>query len=205
MPVLYKSYGLPGGLERGKKYRGKKFHDDLRVNPIAPGALGKAYLDKIESILSQIIKTQMINIRKSAKWWREVPDASATCMVMGHMFPLHFQDSRAQAFSDFTAVSDNASLIDEANHPKFILFVGYQKAPHILIKQAEKLVVNLVYFGVEPAPTSVVVPNILYINPFWPLSDACVSIPCYDIPILPASGVIQASIYWAIAAERQRQ
>jgi hypothetical protein len=29
MPVLYQSYGLPGGPERGKKYEGKKFHEDL--------------------------------------------------------------------------------------------------------------------------------------------------------------------------------
>ena len=38
MPVLYQSYGLPGGLDRAKKYQGKKFHDDLTITPIAPGA-----------------------------------------------------------------------------------------------------------------------------------------------------------------------
>jgi hypothetical protein len=27
-------------------------------------------------------------------------------------------------------------------------------------------------------------------------------VPGYDIPILPASGVIQAAIYWTIASER---
>jgi hypothetical protein len=31
MPVLYQSYGLPGGPERGKKYEGKKFHEDLTI------------------------------------------------------------------------------------------------------------------------------------------------------------------------------
>ena len=34
------------------------------------------------------------------------------------------------------------------------------------------------------------------------VSDACVRVPGYDVPILPASGVIQAAIYWALASER---
>jgi hypothetical protein len=37
MPVLYQSYGLPGGPERAKKYQGKRFHDDLTIKPIPGG------------------------------------------------------------------------------------------------------------------------------------------------------------------------
>ena len=33
-------------------------------------------------------------------------------------------------------------------------------------------------------------------------ADGCVTLPGYDIPILPASGVVQAAIFWSIAAER---
>ena len=45
--------------------------------------------------------------------------------------------------------------------------------------------------------------RVIYINPYWPINDNCVSVPGYDIPILPASGVIDAAIYWAIRAESQ--
>ncbi len=51
MPVLYQSYGLPGGLERGKNYRGKRFHDDLTIKPIPAEVLGREYLDQIEGML----------------------------------------------------------------------------------------------------------------------------------------------------------
>ena len=44
MPTLYKSYGLPGGYERAKKYEGTRFHDDLSIQPIAAGVLEKEYL-----------------------------------------------------------------------------------------------------------------------------------------------------------------
>ena len=54
MPVLYQSYGLPGGYERAKKYQGKRFHDDLSIKPVAAGVLGKEYLERIHGILAQI-------------------------------------------------------------------------------------------------------------------------------------------------------
>ena len=46
--------------------------------------------------------------------------------------------------------------------------------------------------------------NTLYANPHWPIEDACVQLPGYDTPILPASGVIQSTIYWSIVAEAER-
>ena len=92
MPVLYQSYGLPGGPERGKKYQGKKFHDDLSVKPIAPGVLGREYLDQIQRMLAKINETQMPKILQAARWWSDVPKASATTLFTGHMFPRHAQD-----------------------------------------------------------------------------------------------------------------
>ena len=53
MPVLYQSYGLPGGPERGKKYQGKKFHDDLTIKPVPAEVLGQEYLDRIEQLLAK--------------------------------------------------------------------------------------------------------------------------------------------------------
>jgi hypothetical protein len=62
--------------------------------------------------------------------------------------------------------------------------------------------VKLVYFDVQPAQPPEPASNILYLDPGWPLADGCVTVPGYDAPILPASGVIQAAVYWTIASER---
>jgi hypothetical protein len=70
-PVLYQSYGLPGGPERGKKYQGEKFHEDLSVNPIPSGVLGREYLDQIQRMLAKINETQMPKILQAAR--SEVP------------------------------------------------------------------------------------------------------------------------------------
>ena len=108
----------PGGTERGKKYEGKRFHADLSVKPVAAGVLGREYLDQVQKMLAKIDETQLQKIRQAARWWRDVPKASATTLFTGHMFPRHAQDPRALQFSDFAAVpaGEDKALLD-AGHP----------------------------------------------------------------------------------------
>lgn len=202
MPVLYQSYGLPGGPERGKKYKGKRFHDDLTLKPIAADVLGRDYLNQIERMLSSIENTQMPKIFQAAKWWKQA--RSATTLVTGHMFPRHGQDPRALPMCSFSVVPawENKDLLDASHPPAFVLHLGYQFAPQKLVDQAKAMEVRLVYSDVQPAQPPEPASNILYIDPAWPLADGCVVLQGYDIPILPASGVVQAAIYWSIASER---
>ena len=186
--------------------RGRRFHDDLSVKPIAPGVLGREYLDQVQRMLAKINATQMPKILQAAKWWSDVPKASATTLFTGHMFPRHAQDPRAVQFSDFAAVpaGEDKGLLDAGHPPRFVLCLGYQFAPRKLLDQAKALGVKLVYSDVEPAQPPEPASNILYIDPAWPLADGCVTVPGYDVPILPASGVVQAAIYWTIASERAK-
>jgi hypothetical protein len=62
--------------------------------------------------------------------------------------------------------------------------------------------VKLVYTTVQSAKPAEPAGNILYLDPGWPLMDGCVRVPDYDVPILPASGVVQAGIYWSIVSAR---
>jgi hypothetical protein len=206
MPVLYQSYGLPGGPERGKKYQGKRFHDDLSVKPIAPGVLGGEYADRIQRMLTKINATQVPKILQAARWWSDVPTASATTLFTGHMFPRHAQDPRALRISDFAAVPawEDKEILDAGHPPAFVLCLGYQFAPQKLLDQARALGVKLVYSVVQPAQPPEPASNILYLDPAWPLADGCVTVTGYDVPILPASGVVQAAIFWTIASERAR-
>lgn len=199
-PVLYQSYGLPGGRERATKYQGKRFHDDPRIKPIAAAELGGQYLQQLDRMLARI-EAQMPKIRKAAQWRRQA--ASATTLFTGHMFPRHAQDARAPALSDLAAVAawEDKELLETNHPPDFVLYIGYQFAPKKLIAQAREMKLKLVYSDVQPNEPAEPASNILYIDPAWPMADGCVNVPDYDVPILPASGVVQAAIYWAIASE----
>lgn len=204
MPILYQSYGLPGGPQRGEKYARKRFHDDLTIKPIAPGILGRDYLDQIDRMLAKLHDTQMPKMLQAAKWWGQVSKASAMTLVTGHMFPRHGQDPRTPPLCGLVAAPawENKDLLDTNHPPSFVLYLGYQFAPLKLVDQAKAMGVKLVYCDVQPAQPAEPASNILYIDPAWPLTDGCVSVPGYDIPILPASGVVQAAIYWTIASEQ---
>lgn len=200
MPVLYQSYGLPGGRERAAKYQGKKFHNDLKIEAIAAGVLGNEYLDQIQRMLSWIQESEVPRINRAAEWWRHAK--SATALVTGHMFPAHGEDPRTIHICDFAGVPawENRELLE--THPsEFVLYLGYQFAPQKLLDEAKRARVKLVYSDVQPGRPAEPSDNILYIAPAWPLTDGCVKAPGYDIPILPASGVMQAAIYWTIAAK----
>jgi hypothetical protein len=203
MPVLYQSYGLPGGPERGKKYQGKKFHDDLTVPAIAAGVLGRQYLDQIERMLANL-RTQMPKIQQAASWWGQ--SKTATTFGTGHIFPRHYQDARGVPRCEFSTAPawEDKDLLDANRPPQFVFYLGYQFAPRKLLEQARTMPVKLVYSDVQANQPPEPATNILYIDPGWPLSDGCVTVPGYDVPILPASGVVQAAIYWTIASERGR-
>lgn len=203
MPVFYQSYGMPGGRQRDDKYKGRKFHDDLQVKPVPAGVLGGAYLDKIDVCLAGL-QQQQEKIDTAAKWWSDTPKGGEQIFIIGHMFPKNFQDSRLELDAQFTVAPpwDDKELLDEKNPPKFVLYLGYQYAPHKLIEQARRLNVKMVYSDVQPDKPAPPAENIVYINPGWPLDDGCVSVAGYDTPILPASGVITAATFWQILSEK---
>ena len=154
-------------------------------------------------MLTKIGSTQMPKILQAARWWGQT--ASTTTLVTGHMFPRHAQDPRSIAPGTLVAVSarDDNNLLDASQPPQFVLYLGYQFAPERLLRQAKARGVKLVYTDVQPGQPPEPATNILYLDPAWPLADGCVTIAGYDVPILPASGVVQAVIYWAIASERE--
>ncbi len=151
-------------------------------------------------MLARLEETEMPRMDRAAGWWRNAK--SATALVTGHIFPAHGQDPRTIHICDFVRVParEDKSLL-AANPPEFVLYLGYQFAPQKLLNKAQPAGIKLVYTDVQPGQPAEPSENILYIAPAWPLTDACVNVPGYDIPILPASGVVQAAIYWTIAAK----
>jgi hypothetical protein len=207
MPILYLSYGLPGGLERGRKYQGQRTHEDQSIRPISAGTLGQAYLGQIQSALTGIQSRQMSNLVRAAAAWRSVPASAATTLVIGHLFPRHLQDPRVRTFSAFVSAPATGRLEAEQERllGQFNLYLGYQYAPQSLIDRTRTNGTCLVYASVQPGQSPAEAEKVIYLEPGWPLTDACVTVPGYDIPILPASGVVQAAIYWSLVAEREQR
>ena len=202
MPVHYWSHGLTGGRDRTNRYAGKIFHDDFDIKAIPAGILGHAYLDTVKSCLFSFRSSQMTKLKRAATWYRRgLRTHQATTLTIGHFFPGHIMDSRAP--QAITLHESNGLLITQAPETdlqpgQFVFYLGYQFAPSRLINESLTQGYRLVYLTVKPGEPA---ENIIHLCPGWPLDDGCVRVPGYDVPILPASGVINAAIYWAFLAE----
>ena len=202
MPVHYMSYGLPDGFAWGKKYKGQTFHDDFQIVPVKSGLLGSAYLNVIETAVNSLRTDQIADIRRASQWWKGTEKEDITVLHIGHLYPAHIQDPRAPQQFNRNASNIGRSSIDQApRRQMLVLALSYQLAPEPIIEQAKTSGMKFVYNSVTPADPAEPAENIIYIKPGWPLPDACVNVPGYDIDILPASGAINAITYWSILSD----
>jgi hypothetical protein len=197
MPVMYQSYGLPGGRERGARYHGQMFHSDMTVPPIASGVLGNAYLDQIERSIAAVRDENVETFPIAGAWIAETGSTDACALqVVGHMFPGHYLDERTPQLFE--------STVGEGKLPpssaRMVVAIEYQQPQQLLIDGANLRRHKLIYSSVQRARDDST-PSVIYINPRFPMDDACVKAPGYDISILPASGVMQAAVYWSIIGE----
>jgi len=200
MPVLFQSYWRPGGLERANQYRGRMFHYPMPpgVGPIAAGELGGGYLAEITCCIEELKRESCPAAFPSAgRWVRERGTLAAALLVDGHMFPEHYQDVRApRPFANMSFPLRSPP----PNYPPLVLLIGYQNPAQLIIDASYIYRRKLIYTSVQRGRDDNG-ENIIYIDPHWPMDDGCVQPQGYDIPILPASGVAQAAIYWSILAE----
>ena len=202
MPVHYMSYGLPGGRERAEKYNGQMFHEDFQIVPVKSGLLGSAYLNVIETAVNSLRTERTAAIHQAGQWWQQTKKENVFLLTIGHLFPAHLQDSRApQEFNRIFPSAAHNGIDPPPNKEMFVLALSYQLPPKTIIEQAKASGMKFVYNSVTPADPAEPAKNIIYIKPGWPLPDACVKVPGYDIDILPASGAINAIIYWSILAD----
>ena len=202
MPVCYKSYGLPGGMERARKYMNRVFHDDFKIHPIKAGLIGKAYLKVIKSSLRYLRRQQIRKIHRAAKWWLATPTKDVSVLHIAHLFPEHLQDPRTPQLYNQIACNIGPQPLGQTPRPQMLVIsLSYQQAPKAIIDQAKTSGMKFIYSSVRHPSPAEPADNIIYLKPNWTLPDACVKVPGYDVDILPASGALNAVIYWSILAD----
>jgi len=183
------------------------------VPPIAASDLAAAYLSEIATCLGALRDRQVGVIGEAAK-------ACADVIARGshiHAFLIsHFPCHQAGAPGDLGFMRrldithgetpDLAELQDVLQSGDLFFFLGYYRRPVPAYELARRRGCRIVEVitGTDEAATdesalSWPVPDYV-IEPGWPYTDALVTLPGYDIRILPASGIVQTAIYWTILA-----
>jgi hypothetical protein len=206
MPVVYESIGSYGGFSRIQQYRGNgiDYHVEHEVPPIPPGEIANAYVNRVSAMLRRVEEEQCEQLERVGSWVREAKkEGKRTLMYsMGHLFPAEVE--RTDIGTLFESAVWNAGFLSwkppDHDHAEgdVLVHIGYQHPPLRLLERAFPKGAKTAYVSVRPHRDYPSGERVVWIDPMWSWPDACVPIEGYDIPALPASGVINGAIAWEI-------
>ena len=216
MPAMYQSVLVPGARERDLAFRGQKFHQDHSVPAIPAGQLGLAYLKILGELYSSLSKEEVGAIEEVAQACLKVrrDGYQVHAWLVSH-YP-HWQPGAPgdpQLIRPFERISGEVPQVEEllaALEPgDLFFFLGYYRRPVEVYEAARSAGAKIVEVisGMGKPETAPPQPDYI-IQPKWPFGDALLTVPNYDVKIMPGSGAVQASIWWAVVgsmvAERER-
>ena len=207
MPVIYETIGLYGGFQRIAKFeaQGIYWHEPHAVPAIPPGALGLSYTTTVSDMLERVEREMGPRIALAAAWSAEARAAGKRTIMynMGHMFPHEVAETEIATLFEpdvwYSGFSQMTPPEDFYGPGDVLLHIGYQHPPYELLPRAKHAGAKVAYVDILqhrdfPNNDS----DVLWIDPMWPWVDGVVTIPNYDVPACPASGVINAAIAWEI-------
>ena len=206
MPTLYQSVLVPGARKRDKAIIHLRFHKNHNVPPIPPGQLGRNYLKEIALIFQKLRDEEAPAINKVAAACNKIRKEGH--QIHAYLIP-HFPVHQAGAPGDpkfmrrLDVINGETPNVEELQRKlqsgDLFFFLGYYRRPTGSYETARRAGAQIVevIVGTDAPPSDAVTPDYV-IHPRWPYRDALVAVPNYDIKILPSSGIVQTSIFWAV-------
>ena len=205
MPVMYETIGAYGGNGRIVLYKNGEipFHTDITVQPVPSGHISEGYIHTICAMLARVEREEYEKLKTLGRWAREAHSEGKTLYMysMGHLFPDEVEAS--EIGSAFTSGVWNAGFRHPTPAHEFlegdlVVHIGYQHPPQDLLRKARDARARVGYVSLYPDRDYTQDPGVIWIDPMWPWSDACVPIEGYDVSVLPASGLVNGAIAWEI-------
>jgi hypothetical protein len=205
MPVIFETIGAYTGYARMARYNHGEtaFHDDMTVPPVAAGTLANRYADAVAAMLHRVEHEQRDNLDRAGVWAREAKAQGKRLILysMGHLFPDEIGKTAIGALfhSDGWNAGFHGPKPDDTYHEgDFVVLIGYQQPPDDLLRKARPAGARVVYLALRGDRDFLRDPGTIWIDPMWDWPDACVVIEGYDVPILPASGIVNGAIAWEL-------
>ena len=209
MPIMMKSGMMLDGAAWNTRYAGAQFHDDVTVPPVAPGELGRRYLERIRYMLARLRNTELAHLQKMAANINAELRAGKKTVVasMGHMgmnFIGRFDDALWAVNNEVSdGLESQMKSYDKSPDGALVLrlgYVGLHRELHALFQRKQQ---SVMLIAAENPRAEFAIPAgyELRVDPGFAFGDACVSIPGYPLPILPPSGVLQVAAYECINVE----
>lgn len=207
--AVYLSIHLDEGRKRYKRTKGLLFEPGLKAEPVPKGQLAKTFLGHVRASLEAIQKRELGNVRKAAAWIRAARAAGHNVyrQLHGHLPPHEagvpgdpgcFTHTVRPPLGEKGA----AWVREHLRKGDVYLLVGYQQNEDAMSAAANALGARTIFLtSLPPAAQRAKHPLHLYVDPHWPLTDACLELPGYDVRACPLSAILGLTCYYAIGAE----
>jgi hypothetical protein len=201
MPTAFVSGAMPGGGERNGLFRKTPFHESTDVTITSLDNLPQRYLDAVANALFAMRQTQGESFVRGAQILRGAQARGHRVVVgyLGHMFPYELNGPRRPDWKVAAKTQVDATVPPELQDGDAFLFLGYQGFPYDLTSALQaRNIKSIVTTSRPPLDKWKTSADIVYINPFWEVPDAAVSLHGYDVDLFPISGIMQGTIYWQL-------
>jgi hypothetical protein len=209
--AVYLSIHLDPGLRRYKRTEGLLFEPQIQPEPVAQGRYARQFLGQVGNALRAVEAGEVAKIRRAGQWIRQAKATGHQVVrhLEGHL-PLHEvgRPGDPDCFTGLSKADDEAAVkwVRENLHPGDVyLLLGYQQNEDALSSAANAAGARTIFLtsrgpGKEQSQSA----GHLYIDPHWPLTDACLDLPGYDVKACPLSAILGLSAYYAICAEAEQ-
>lgn len=206
MPVMYETIGAVGATMRNTRLQeaGSPFHTGMDVPPVAPGVLGGRYIDAVTSMLRRLERAHRHDLNQAGAWAAAAKADGATLYMlsMGHLFPGEVGESAIGTLFEsapYYAGFRTWAVPDLPYGPgDVVMHIGYQHPPSPLLARVRERGGRAVYLSILGDRDYARDPDVIWLDPMWTWPDSCVEVEGYEIPILPASGVVNAAVAWEL-------
>jgi uncharacterized phosphosugar-binding protein len=202
LPTVWQSIRVPGSPERNARFRELKFIAE-KPTPVPAGKLGYDYINGLVVLTKQIWKADEASILKAGKLAAESRKAGGSlhAVFLGHALGVQRGcEGDPGLFEVYTGgPMDSKDFVLGVGYDMLVRDTGFKAALDSAVAAGAKRAWSFTDYSAEDVQS--IPPGDIYINQRWALGDASVSVPGYDVKILPPSGVIGEFLFWAINAE----
>jgi len=216
MPNYWLSFAIdePRGYWRARKYsegtdyhQQPSFHTHFCVPPVEPEVIGRTYISRLRSYLDRLENWPDLGEISDRIAARIRAGKTVHFFFIGHIFPrIVPEDQRDYLLKLLSSrFSDRVRALEEKGHEGDMLFLLCMPT------YDDRLVGMALNKGMDVIVASTAPPirahqgkdEVRWLAAPWPIEDGCVEIPGYDMPILPATGIMNSVIYYAVLAQVQ--
>ena len=204
--ATYTSMFEPNSKEFNDKITGKTWVDDLKIEPIPAGKLGREYLIECRRQVAEFLSNgQAQQVRRAAERLAATQRKGGVIwtVTMGHLLARGAQIPMELTHLFFFGRAWQWTAPQGVQSGDTLLYIGYMEYPKNEVEACLKVGADAVVVSLDAPPEGPQDARVTAIRSCWERWDGVVTVPGYPYKAAPSSSVVQTPQWFSLMAEAQ--